>query len=90
MKTLAQLWHDQSGAVSAMSVILITTILALGCIVGLTTLRDQLVQELGDVSIALESLNQSYSTASGTFTDSGPFPTDPSGAEPACLEICGP
>ncbi len=90
MKTLAQLWHDQSGAVSAMSVILITTILALGCIVGLTTLRDQLVQELGDVSIALESLNQSYSTASGTFTDSGPFPTDPPGAEPACLEICGP
>jgi Flp pilus assembly pilin Flp len=90
MRTLAHLWHDNSGAASAMSVILITTILALGCIVGLTTLRDQIVQELGDVSIALENLNQSYSTASGTFTDTGPFPTDPPNAEPACLDVCGP
>ena len=86
----ARLVRDECGAVSALGMLLLTTIVALGAIVGLATFRDQVVQELGDVSLALQNLNQTYSTASmGSFVDMGPFPTDPPGAPPACLNICG-
>lgn len=70
-----------------MSLILMVTLLGLGVIVGLTTIRDQVVQELGDISMALEALNQSYTTTSSTFTDlMTDFPTiDPAGTPPACL-----
>lgn len=40
--------------------ILMTTILGLGAVTGLVTLRNNVVQEYGDASLALENLNQSY------------------------------
>ncbi len=71
------LWNDQSGETSILSMVLICTIIAIGATVGLTTFRDQLVQELGDLSVAIESLNQSFTAGPyGTFTDPGPFPPD--------------
>lgn len=88
MYRIHRFWRDQRGEVSMSSVLLLTVILAIGAIVGLTTLRDQLVQEFGDVGVALESLNQSYSSAFGTFTDPGTTLTDPAGAPPACIAIC--
>ncbi len=89
MKRCLILWGDDRGEINAMAMVLLTTILALGAIVGLASFRDQLVQELGDVAVALENVNQSYTSALGTFTDMGPFPTDPVGAPPACLQVCG-
>ncbi len=89
MNVFARLWHEDSGEVSSISIILITTIIALGAIVGLTTLRDQVVQEMGDYALALENLNQSFSSAGGTYKDTGPFPVDPPGTAPACIDICG-
>jgi hypothetical protein len=87
----SRLVRDEGGAISALGMLLLTTIVALGAIVGLATFRDQVVQELGDVALALQNLNQSFSTASmGTFVDLGPFPTDPPNAPPACLNLCGP
>ena len=82
MNVLARLWLEDSGEASSISIILITAIVALGAIAGLVTLRDQIVQEFGDYAIALENLNQSFSSASGTFTDPGPFPVDPPGTAP--------
>jgi hypothetical protein len=88
MNVLARLWSNESGEASSMSLILLTTIIALGAIVGLVSLRDQVIQEMGDYAIALENLNQSFSFSGGTFTDSGPFPVDPPGEAPACIAIC--
>jgi Flp pilus assembly pilin Flp len=90
MNVFIQLWRDQRGAVSSMSFLLLVTIVALGMIVGLTTFRDQIVQELGDVGMALEAVNQSYSTATSSFADVGTdFPSiDVDGAPPACIGIC--
>ena len=100
MNLLSRLWQDQSGAVVSAELVIIATILVLGVIVGLTTVRDQVVQELGDLAIAVASLNQSYSfsgitghhssTAGSLFIDllddcDGP---DAAGAEPACIEVC--
>ena len=100
MNLLRRLWDDQSGAVVSAELVIVATILVLGMIVGLTTVRDQVVQELGDLAIAVASLNQSYSfsgvtghhssTAGSIFIDlpddcDGP---DVSGEEPACIEVC--
>ncbi len=82
MKLLHTLWHDEAGAISAMSWLLLVTILALGTIVGLTTLRDQIVQELGDIALALENLDQSV----GTFVDTTPGDDTP-GTAPGCIDV---
>ncbi len=58
---LKRLWRDQRGVVNTTDVILMTAILAIGMIVGLVSLRNQVVQELTDVSSAIGFLNQGYS-----------------------------
>jgi hypothetical protein len=74
---LTALWNDQSGETSVLSLVLICTVIAIGATVGLTAYRDQVVQELGDLSAAIESLDQSFDAGPyGTFTDTGPFPPD--------------
>ena len=78
------------GSTSAMSLLLLTSIVVLGSVVGLVTLRDQIVQELGDLAIALESLDQSYSSSIGVYIDPGPFPTDTAGTAPGCLGLVNP
>jgi hypothetical protein len=65
-KTAQRLWADTSAVITTTDLILISTILVIGLIVGLTTLRDQVVQELGDLGAAVGSLNQSYSVAEFT------------------------
>ena len=76
MKHITNLWRDQRGFTSVMSTIMLTTIVAIGAIVGLATLRDQLVQEFGDVATALENLDQSFDADGyGSYVDLGPsFP----------------
>ncbi len=100
MTLFTQLWKDQAGAVLSAELILVATILVLGMIVGLTTVRDQVVQELGDVAIAIASMNQSYSFSGATGHHSSTAGSifvdllddcdggDTSGAEPGCIEIC--
>ncbi len=88
-----RLWKDQRGAVSVLSTLLLYTILVLGMTVGLVTLRNQFVQEFGDLAVALDHLDQSwtvkYSWESGPH---GPTPdtstlTDPDGSEPAGISV---
>lgn len=57
----AQLLRDDRGFVVSAELILVATVVVLGLIAGLATLRNQLVQELGDTAIATSQLNQGYS-----------------------------
>ena len=58
---MRQLWADENGFVVSTELALIATILVIGMVVGLTTIRDQVVQELADIAGMISQLNQSYS-----------------------------
>jgi hypothetical protein len=75
MKKIQQLWDDEAGVIATTDLVLIATILVIGTIVGLTSIRDQVVQELADVAVGIGSLNQSYSYSAITlaFAGSGTF-----------------
>ncbi len=51
---------DEKGTTGVASIVLITSILSLGALVGLATVRDHLVQQFGDLSVSLDHLDQSY------------------------------
>lgn len=91
MKIVRRFARDEEGASAVVDLILITSIVCLGAIVGLASFRDQAVQYFGDAAVALESLNQSYSFTVGTVTskyvDPAPVVTDPVDAAPACIGI---
>lgn len=58
---MMKLWNDEAGFIVSAELVLIATILVLGMIVGLVSVRDQVVQELGDIALAFGRINQSYS-----------------------------
>ena len=61
MKLWNRFWNDEAGFVVSTELILIATILVIGMLVGLVSVRDQVVQELADVAAAISDLDQSYS-----------------------------
>jgi Flp pilus assembly pilin Flp len=76
MSLLNRLWSDESGFIVSAELVLIATVVLIGLIIGLATLRDDIVNELADVGDAFSELNQSYSfsgitghssSVSGTF-----------------------
>jgi hypothetical protein len=93
------LWRDECGALAGADYILAITILVIGGITGLVTVRDAAVQNLGDIAVALESLDQSYTV---TIEQSNGFmltfgyvdpPIDPElvdlpGQAPHGIELC--
>jgi hypothetical protein len=96
-----RLWRDEVAFIVSSELVLVSTIGVLGMIVGLTTIRDQVVQELGDVAAAFSDVNQSYywspilghhsSTAGSVFHDNlddCDAPGDPPLFEPAGIWIC--
>ena len=88
MNLIDRLWRDERGDTGAASLMLLVTIVALGAIVGLTTFRDQVVQEMGDLATALDNIDQSFSAGPlGSYADPGPTFTDPANAAPACLDL---
>jgi Flp pilus assembly pilin Flp len=61
MKTLlTRFWSDDCGAIISAEIMLVATILVLGVIVGLKSVRDSVVTELADVAQAVANVNQSY------------------------------
>ena len=60
VKTLQSFWHEQRGDVSVAGLILTTAIVALGGIAGLVAMRDLVIQEIGDVAVALDQVDQSF------------------------------
>ena len=50
---LARLWKEDAGAVVSAEIMLVGTILVIGVIVGLKSVRDSVVTELADVAQAI-------------------------------------
>lgn len=104
MKKLHQLWKDEAGFIVSTELVLIATILVIGMVVGLATVRNHVVQELGDVAAAIGSINQTYQytgvTGRGTssetkgskFDDKTDFcdGTDPVANPPAGISVLEP
>lgn len=91
---MSQLWKDESAFVVSTELVVVSAILVLGMMVGLVSLRDQVIQELGDVGAAVAVLQQGYSWAGITghtsevagsgFTDTNDFcDEDPDPGPPA-------
>ena len=71
--TMNRLWSEETGAVLSAEVMLVATILVLGVIVGLKSVRDSVVTELADVAQAIANIDQSfcYSGTKGHGAHSG-------------------
>lgn len=54
---------DEAGFVVSSELVLIATMLVLGLLVGLNTLRNSITSELDDVADAIGNINQDYSYA---------------------------
>lgn len=78
-----ELWRDERGVASAYALILVAVVLILGAVVGLTSLRDHIVQEFGDLGVAIDSLDQSFSYQI-TVTPNGP-PMGPPMGQPQVI-----
>lgn len=103
MKTnLTRLWNEQDGAIISAEIMLAATILVIGVIVGLKSVRDSVVTELADVAQAFANLNQSYSysgveghagsSGGGSFQDRQDFCDCHNGDKFAqrskCVDVC--
>ncbi|MBX3450166.1 MAG: hypothetical protein KF777_11425 [Planctomycetaceae bacterium] len=64
--SLVMLWRDDRGFLASSEQVLITTIVVIGLITGLVTVRDQVIQELADVADAVSEFDHSYSFAAIT------------------------
>ena len=85
-----QWWRDEAGVMNAASTILMTAIIVMGGIVGLATYRDAATQVFGDLALALEKLDQSYSYSVGTLTSlytDAAGEDDPLDDAPACIDL---
>jgi Flp pilus assembly pilin Flp len=72
MKMFRKLWKDEAGFIVSAELVLVATMLVIGMIVGLTVVRNQVVQELGDLGAALGMISQGFeytgvSKTSGTI-----------------------
>jgi Flp pilus assembly pilin Flp len=74
---VARFWNEQDGAIVSAELMLVATILVIGAIVGLKSVRDAVVTELADVAQAIANVNQSFSfsgtTGHGAFTAGSQF-----------------
>src|SRR5688500_10047184 len=59
-KLLRKLWSDDAGALIAAEYLFVATILVIGIIVGLVTLRNAVTAELSELSNAYLALSQGY------------------------------
>jgi Flp pilus assembly pilin Flp len=98
-----QVLTDESGTVDAVTYILMTTLIGIGMVCGLTTFRDQLTNVLGDHALAMNQIDQSYTVSITLAQLSGPpvelnygyiqpppFLVNNPGEAPYGIEICGP
>jgi hypothetical protein len=60
MKMLRKLWTDEAGFIVSAELVLVATIMVIGLIVGMTVVRNQIVQELGDLGASLGMISQGY------------------------------
>jgi len=70
---IKRLWSEETGAIVSAEIMLIMSILVLGVVVGLKSVRDSVVTELADVAQALANVDQSiyYSGTQGHHANTG-------------------
>jgi hypothetical protein len=102
MSILRRLWSGEDGFVISSELVLVATLMVMGMAVGLQTVRDAVVLELGDLAQAVGAANQSYSyagitghhssTAGGSFADARDDCDRGSaqvrGGEANCIRVC--
>lgn len=76
-------WRDEHGFIVSSELVFVATLLVIGMVTGLTTIRDQVLSELGDLADAVSEVDQSFtiaamtghsaSTAGVDFTDEEDF-----------------
>ena len=103
MKTMLRFWNEETGAIVSAEIMLVMSILVIGAIVGLKSVRDAVITELADVAQALSNVNQSYTysgaaghhvfVGGGRFVDQADF-CDNNNAindlgNSKCVVICG-
>ncbi|MDA0285045.1 MAG: branched-chain amino acid aminotransferase [Planctomycetota bacterium] len=77
MQTLAlKLLNDEAGFLISAELILISTVLVLGMVVGLSEVSRAVNQELNDLASAFGSVNQSYRYAGMFDDDDGSYGSD--------------
>ncbi|MCL4201539.1 MAG: hypothetical protein KJ000_03540 [Pirellulaceae bacterium] len=74
------LWRDESASVNSAELVLIMTLLSIGSLVGMKSMRDSVVTEFADMAQAIANLDQTYSYSAitvvwdgGTLTTAGSF-----------------
>src|SRR5262245_66221166 len=65
-KLLKNLWKDDAGAILAAEYLFIATILVIGIIVGLASVRDAVNSELAELANAYLALSQGYTVSGQT------------------------
>jgi Flp pilus assembly pilin Flp len=102
MHVLRRLWKEEDGFLASIDYTLISTLLLIATIAGAVTFRDALVQELGDLGLAIGFLNQSYgfsgatvgafNSASSLYNDNldNCVAADPANNPPACMNVSQP
>ncbi len=98
-----KLWNDEAGAIVSAEIMLVATILVIGMVVGLKSVRDAVLTELADVAQAIANVDQSYSysgidghssgTAGSFFFDAFDFcdtsvDEDTSTSSSKCVNVC--
>ncbi|RLS34820.1 MAG: hypothetical protein DWH81_15060 [Planctomycetota bacterium] len=68
---LRQMWNDEAGFVVSAELVLVSSMLVIGLIVGLSEVQHAVVSELNDVADAIGEINQSYSYSGFHKTDRG-------------------
>ena len=58
-QVLSRMWKEEDGVLSFEWVLLVT-LLTIGIVSGISAARDAIIDELGDVAQAMQSLDQSY------------------------------
>ena len=69
MKSLQRFWADEVGIVFSAELVMVATTMVIGILVGMVSLRNQVVQELVSVGQAFGSLSQSYAFTPVQGTD---------------------
>ncbi len=92
-KFAAKLWDDDAGAIIAAEYLFVVTILVIGTIIGLASVREAINTELGEVANALLALSQGYvlsgvsgpggSTDGSQVIDTPSYVQDPFSTPPA-------
>lgn len=67
MKLLIAFCAEEQGAVISAEFVLLATILCVGLVVGIQSLRTSIAFEIADTAAAISTLNQSYTFGGGTM-----------------------